>query len=145
MRSRAERTLGSYLSNIGRVLDLHLPLFNKNTGNAVKYEGEVTDREGEVSFLFKSQDGQLIKLGLSQVHEHLTNKVPEKCVDKMLSGYVNVQYKGSRSSYQTSITRRQNGMPFKSEEEAIQAQATRMLTLSGPVYLCKITPVMVTF
>jgi len=145
MRSRAERTLGSYLCNIGRVLDLHLPLFNKQTGNVVIYEGEVVNKDGEVSFLFKAQDGKLIKLGITQVHVHLTNKPPETCREELLSGYLNVQYRGPRVSYQTSITRRQNGMPFKSEEEAMQAQTTRMLTLSGdPVYLCKLTPLMVT-
>jgi|GEM_PF-5907832 len=144
MRTRAERTLGSYLANIGRVLDLHLPLFNRHTGNAVVFEGEVTDIKGDISFLFKTLDGQLVKLGMTQVHEHLTNKdpVPESRGDKLMSGFVNVQYKGPRSSYQTSITRKQNGMPFKSEEEAMAACVNRQLTMFGdPIFLCKLTPV----
>jgi hypothetical protein len=147
MRSRGERTLGSYLANIGRVLDLYLPLYNKHTGNPVTYEGEVTDRQGDTSFLIRAQDGTLIKLGVTQVHEHLTNKAPKpKDPGGIMSGYLNVQYKGPRCSYQTSITRKGNGLPFDNEREALEAMSQRQLTLFGdPIYLCKITPVKVFF
>ena len=141
MRSRAERTLGSFLSGLGLVLDLSMPLFSKQTGNPITYEGEGTDKQGFPYFLFKDQTSQLIKLCPAQISQLLTNEPPSRGL-QTLEGFVNVQLK-PRSSYKTSTTRQSNGMPFLSLEEAQYAAGYRNLTIYGPVSVCQLTPVRV--